>query len=313
MRQVFQPTSQPVLVRLEAVRVSAVSVNATRRWRDRILSTVSESVMVVTEELQRDCWTRLGSDLPRRGESAVSVDSAVSFVGGPASAFLSGADGCADFPGEVAVVVMSPVVLSGDVAVRVALPAIAGVACPADLAELVAVDITSLADAGMVTVGVADLAYAGMAFPSDPAGAVTVGVASLANAGMVTVGVTVGVASLGNAGMALPADLAGEDTIGVTSLADAGMVTIGVTDLADAAPVDIAGVPEYGNCVISCGDRLSPGVWCRGRTLIQNNINSQSVNSVRCDPVGMGCTVPSDGSTDSFGYLVVWTAVSCCG
>ena len=53
--------------------------------------------MVVTEELQRDSWTRLGSDLPQRGESAVSVYSAVSLVGGLASAFLSGADECADF------------------------------------------------------------------------------------------------------------------------------------------------------------------------------------------------------------------------
>ena len=42
-------------------------------------------------------------------------------------------------------------------------------ASPSDLAEVVAVDATSLADAGMVTVGVADLADAGMAFPADPA------------------------------------------------------------------------------------------------------------------------------------------------
>ena len=29
----------------------------------------------------------------------------------------------------------------------------------------------------------------------------------------------------------------------MTSLTDAGMVTVGVTDLADAAPMDFAGVP----------------------------------------------------------------------
>ena len=49
-RPVVQPTSQPVLVWPEAVRVSTVLVDATLRQRDRILSTVSDSVMVVTEE-----------------------------------------------------------------------------------------------------------------------------------------------------------------------------------------------------------------------------------------------------------------------
>ena len=44
---------------------------------------------------------------------------------------------------------------------------------PADLAEVVAVDVTSLADDGIATVGVADLADAAMAFPADPAGVVT--------------------------------------------------------------------------------------------------------------------------------------------
>ena len=133
------------------------------------MSTVSDSMMVVAEELQRDCWTRLGSDLPQRGESAVSVDSAVSFVGGSASAFLSDADGCADFAGEVAVVVTSPAILAGDVAVRMALPAVAGV---------VTVGVASLADAGMVTVGVtnladaraASLAVAGILYLADPVG-----------------------------------------------------------------------------------------------------------------------------------------------
>ena len=53
-RPVVQPTSQLVLMRPEAVGVSVVSVDTTWRWRDRILSTVSDSVIVVTEELQRE-------------------------------------------------------------------------------------------------------------------------------------------------------------------------------------------------------------------------------------------------------------------
>ena len=119
-----------------------MSVDATRRRVNRTASTASDSVMVVTEELPRDSWTCSGSDLPQRAESAVSVDCAVSLVGGPASAFLSGADGCVDFAGEGAVVVTSPAVLTGDVAVGVTLLAVAGAASPADLTEVVAVDVT---------------------------------------------------------------------------------------------------------------------------------------------------------------------------
>ena len=136
VRPVYQPTSQPVAVRSDEVGVSAVSFNATRRRVDRTVSTISNSVMVVTEELQRDSWVRGVTSL-----SAISVDRVVSLVGGPASAFLSGADGCTDFTGEVAVVVTSPAFLAGDVAVGVTSPAVAGVASPADLAE---VDVISL-------------------------------------------------------------------------------------------------------------------------------------------------------------------------
>ena len=68
--------------------------------------------------------------------------------------------GGGDFAGEV---VTSPAVLAGDVAVRVALPAVAWAASPADLAEVV--DITTFADSGKVTICVADLADAEMAFP----------------------------------------------------------------------------------------------------------------------------------------------------
>ena len=108
--------------------------------------------------------------------------------------------------------------------------------------------------------------------------------------------------------MAFPADSAGVVTVGVASLADAGMVTVGVTDLADAvslaSPIDIVDGPEYSGGVISWGDRLSPGVWCRERTQIQNDLDCQYVNYVSCDPVGMGCTVPADGCTGSFGTLL---------
>ena len=170
----------------------------------------------------------MGSDIPQRGGGMVGVDGALSLVGRPASAFLSGADGCTDFAGGGGVPLWwrPAAVLAGEVAIRVTSPAVAGAASPADLAEVVAVDITSLADAGMVTVGVADLADAGMAFPSNPAGVVTVGVASLADVGMVTVGVTdladARAAYLADAGMVFPANPAGVVTVGVASLADAG-------------------------------------------------------------------------------------------
>ena len=74
----------------------------------------------------------------------VGVDCVFNLAGGPATALLTGADGCADFADEVAM--------------RVTSLAVAGV---------VAADIATLADAGMVTVGVANLVDAGMAFPGD--------------------------------------------------------------------------------------------------------------------------------------------------
>ena len=83
-----------------------------------------------------------------------------------------------NFAGYVAVVGASPVVFAGDVAVTVALPAVAEAASPADLAEAVADDVTSLTYAGMVTLGVAVLADAGREFPADPHGVATIGVAS---------------------------------------------------------------------------------------------------------------------------------------
>ena len=160
------------------------------------------------------------SGLPLRRGDVVGVDGALSLVGGLATAFLSDADGCADFfwGGGVAVVVGPRPFLSGEVAVGVTSLAVVGAASPADLAEVDTVEVTSLADARA-----ACLDDAGMAFPADIAGVVTVGVASLADAGM-----------------AFPADIAGVVTVGVASLADAGMITVGVSDLADAGAVSLA-------------------------------------------------------------------------
>ena len=80
--------------------------------------------------------------------------------------------------------------------------------------------------------------------------------------------------------MAFPAEPAGVVTVGVASLADAGMVTVGVADESSAAPVGSTGVPECGGGVVSWGDRLSPRVWCRERTLMYNYFDSQLVNLV---------------------------------
>ena len=58
--------------------MSTVSVDAGWRQVDHILSTVSDSVMVVTEALQRDTCIRLGSGLSLRRGDAVCVDGALS-------------------------------------------------------------------------------------------------------------------------------------------------------------------------------------------------------------------------------------------
>ena len=110
----------------------------------------------------------------------------------------------------------------GDVAVAVTLPAVAGAASPADLAEAVVVDVTwrMLGSRSQPTTGV-----------------VTVGVTSLADAGMVTLDVTelavAGVAPLADAGIVFPVN-------------PAGMVTVGMTNLTDVTPVNVIGVPECG-------------------------------------------------------------------
>ena len=264
---IAQPTSQSVLMRSETVGVSAVLVDATLRWSDRSLSSVSDSVMLVAEGFQPDDWTHSGSGLPRRDRRVM--------------------DECTDFAGGAAAVATSPAVFVGDVTVGVMLPTVAGAAPLADFAEVVAADATSLADAGilfladpavvvtvgvapladaeMATVTVANLADAGILFPANLAGPVTVGMAALADAGILfpadpagtaTVGmtflcdaevVTVGVSDLANAGMVFPADPAGAVTVGVASLTDAGMVTVGVNDLPDAGAVPRGGAP--GRCL----------------------------------------------------------------
>ena len=188
--QVLQPTSQPT------------------------------SVMVVTEELQRDVWTCLKSGPSFRGRDAINVNGTYHSVGAPADALQHVAEECADFAGVGAVVVAPPAVFAG----------------------VVAADVTALTDAGMVTVVVAD---AGTAFQTDLAGVVAADVATLADAGMVTVGVV----DLADAGMAVPADPAGVVTVGGAFLADAREGTVGVSDLADAGralPANLAGVVTMG-------------------------------------------------------------------
>ena len=86
------------------------------------------------------------------------MDCGTGVVGGPDSAFLNSTDGCVNLAGEVAVSVMSPAIFDGDVAVVMALPAVAGAASLADFAEVVAVEVTSSAVAGVAFL--ADLAGA---------------------------------------------------------------------------------------------------------------------------------------------------------
>ena len=178
-------------------------------------------------------------------------------------------------PAGVVTVGVAPQTDAGDVAVRVALPVVAGAVFLADLA-------------GVVTISVASLASPGMALPADIAGVFTVGVTDLAVARAMY---------LADAGMALPADLAGVVTMGVAPLTDAEAaspayagsmfpavsaerVPMGVTDLTDVIPVNVVGVPTYN---VSWGDRLSPGVWCRDKTLLQRNFYFRPDGSMRCD------------------------------
>ena len=51
------------------------------------------------EHLRQGDGTWTGSDIPWRGGGVIGVDDTINLVGGPATAFLSGADGYADFAG----------------------------------------------------------------------------------------------------------------------------------------------------------------------------------------------------------------------
>ena len=57
------------------------------------------NVSMVMEQLWQGDGTWTGSDIPRRGGGVIGVDGTINLVGGPATAFLSGADGYADFDG----------------------------------------------------------------------------------------------------------------------------------------------------------------------------------------------------------------------
>ena len=73
---------------------------------------------------------------------------------------------------------------------------------------------------------------------------------------------------------------------------------MGVADGVYAAPVNGEGVD------ICCGDRLSTGVWCRGRTPIRNDLLRQFVGSVSCDPVDSNYTMPTHGPKKLFRTLL---------
>ena len=62
--------------------------------------------------------------------------------------------------------------------------------------------------------------------------------------------------------------------------------------------------PEFNGGVMTGGDRASPGVWCRERTRIQNDLACQYVDCVCWALVGMDYAVPADGYTCSFGTLL---------
>ena len=95
--------------------------------------------------------------------------------------------------------------------------------------------MASLADAGKVTVVVADLAVAGVVFLVDP-----------------------GMVSPADAGKLFPA-------------VSAEIVTMNVTNMTEEVHVNVVGVhtcTSWGDQCLYVSDRLSPGVWCRDRSLI---------------------------------------------
>ena len=73
--------------------VPAMAVDVTRRRVEGALSTGSECVSMVVEQLRQGDGIRTGSDIPRRGGGMIGVDGTFNLVRGPATAFLSGAEG----------------------------------------------------------------------------------------------------------------------------------------------------------------------------------------------------------------------------
>ena len=190
------------------------------------MPSVSDGVVVKAEEFQSEDGTSSACGLLREAGSVLQKPSRFSW--------------------GVAVVVTSPVVCADNGTEGVVLSLVAGAAPLADVAEVVATDATSSADAGIL-------------FPADPAGVVTIGVAPLADAGPVTMAVA-DLADAGilfpdepagilfpadPAGILFPADPAGTATADVVFLADTEQVTVGVAEVADAGilfPADSAGI-----------------------------------------------------------------------
>ena len=176
---------------------------------------------------------------------------------------------------------MSPVVFAGVAAVAVTLPAAAGVLSSA----VIAADVAPLANAGMVTVRVTVLPDAGSKLPADLAGVATMRVASLANVGEIALGVTDSAVAravrLASAGGMFPAVFPGQ-------------VAAGAPVQAHDVSVNVLGIQT---CKV-WGDRFSPGVWCRDKTLGRQNCNFHPAGSLcsgwvhSASSVAMGASAP---------------------
>ena len=206
--------------------VSAVLVEVTPGRSDRILSSVSDSVMVVAES---DDGTRSECGLLREACSVLHV--CADFAGGFAEYITEGVM-LPTFAGAVLLVDFAEAIAADATSL-----AEAGILFLVDPAGVVTVSVAPLADAGPVNMAVADLADARILFPADPAGPVTIAVADLANAVILfpvnLAGlVTLGVADLADAGILFQADPVRTVTADVAFLADAEEVTVGVIDLA---------------------------------------------------------------------------------
>ena len=105
-------------------------VEATPGRSVRILPSVPDGVVVVAEGLKSEDGTSSASGRLREAGSVLHE--------------------CADFAGGIAAVATSPVVCAEDTTEGVMLPIVAGAAPLAEIAEVFAVDATSLADAGIL-------------------------------------------------------------------------------------------------------------------------------------------------------------------